>query len=69
MRPDQAPQEASAIDGIPDRLFDGYDGGREAPAEFLQSLLEGAPPAVRARAEQFAQQRQAQQGQQPEQAE
>lgn len=55
------------VHGVPGRLYDGYDGSERAapPQDFLQQLLAGAPPEVRARAEQFAQERQAAQGQQP----
>lgn len=64
------PQEAQGeqmVHGVPARLYDGYDGTAQAapPEDFLQQLLAGAPPEVRARAEQFAQERQAAQGQQP----
>lgn len=47
------------IHGIPQRLFDGYDGGPDISPEQLAALLENAPPEIRARAEQFARERQA----------
>ena len=56
--PQAANQEEQTSFGMPARLFDGYDGGNAPPDEFLQQLLQSAPPEVRARAEQFAQQRQ-----------
>ena len=56
--PQAATQDEQTSFGMPARLFDGYDGGNTPPDEFLQQLLQSAPPEVRARAEQFAQQRQ-----------
>jgi hypothetical protein len=61
----QETQAEQMVNGVPARLYDGYDGdsGREPPEDFIQQLLDSAPPEVRARAEQFAQQRQAASGQ------
>ena len=58
----QAPQD-EMVNGVPHNLLDGYDGGTAPPAEFIQQMLEGAPPELMARIEQFAQQRQAAAGQ------
>lgn len=52
-------QQAESVNGVPHNLLDGYDGGTAPPAEFIQQMLDGAPPEVRARMEQFAQERQA----------
>ena len=57
--PQAANQEEQTSFGMPARLFDGYDGGNAPPDEFLQQLLQSAPPEFRARAEQFAKERQA----------
>ena len=64
----QAPQntEADAVNGVPFRLLDGYDGGEGPPEAFLQELLRNAPPEVRARAEAFAKDRAQQQDPAPE---
>lgn len=56
-------QQPEAVNGVPHNLLDGYDGGTAPPAEFIQQMLEGAPPELLARIEQFAQQRQAADGQ------
>lgn len=53
---------AEMVNGMPYRLYDGYDGGREVPQEYVDQLLAGAPAEVRARAEAFAKQRQATEG-------
>lgn len=59
--PQAANQEEQTSFGMPARLFDGYDGdsGRQPPEDFMQKLLASAPPEFRARAEQFAKERQA----------
>lgn len=57
MNTEQDTQE-QMVHGVPARLFDGYDGGQEPPAEFIQKLLAGAPPEIRARAEQMQRERQ-----------
>ncbi len=46
------------VNGVPARLLDGYDGGDSPPADFVAQLLAGAPPEIRARAEQFAREKQ-----------
>ena len=52
-------QQAESVNGVPHNLLDGYDGGTAPPAEFIQQMLDSAPPEIRARMEQFAQERQA----------
>lgn len=47
------------INGVDHRLLDGYDGGTTPPKDFIAQLLEGAPPAVQARAKEYAAQREA----------
>lgn len=56
MRPGE--NEEEMVHGIPARLFDGYDGDGNAPPEsFIRQLMDGAPPEIRARAEEFAKER------------
>lgn len=51
-------ENQDTIGGVQHRLLDGYDGdGQTPPPEFIQKLLEDAPPELRARAEKFAQER------------
>ncbi len=57
MNESKAPQD-DVVNGVPHRLLDGYDGGDAPPPEFLNQLLQGAPAEIRARAEEFARQRQ-----------
>ncbi len=48
--------EKEQVNGVEHRLLDGYDGGTAPPEEFLKGLLASAPPEVRARAKEWAQQ-------------
>lgn len=43
--------------GLPARLFDGYDGEGKASEAMVAQLLEGAPPELKARIEEWANQR------------
>ena len=43
--------------GIPHRLYDGYDGGREVPQAFIDKLLAGAPEHIKARMAQVEKER------------
>lgn len=55
MSNEQKPQDEQLINGVPARLFDGYDGdGQQPPADYMQKLLDSAPPEFKARAEQFS---------------
>lgn len=57
MKPEEVKSEEPMVGGVPHRLLDGYDGGVAPPEEFMKKLLEGAPPEIKARAEEFAKQR------------
>lgn len=52
---------------VPDRLLDGYDGGDSPPDEYIQKLMQSAPPEIRGRAAEWAKQRAAQGGDQEQQ--
>lgn len=47
------------VNGVEHRLLDGYDGAATPPKEFIDQLLQNAPPEIQARAKEFAAQRQA----------
>lgn len=51
------PKDEELLDGIPHRLLDGYDGGRDPSDEEAAELLASAPEAVKARAKEWAAQR------------
>lgn len=42
------------VNGVPHRLLDGYDGGEAPDPSFIEKLMAGAPPELRARAAEFA---------------
>lgn len=52
-----------AVNGVEDRLLDGYDpGGPVPPAAYIEKLLKKAPADVKKRAAEFAKQRAGQAG-------
>lgn len=58
--PAAAPAAEETINGVPHRLFDGYDGSESAPPDgYIAKLMASAPPEVKARAQEWAKQRQA----------
>lgn len=45
------------VNGIPHRMFDGYDGGKPPSPENIAQLLTHAPPEILARIAEFAKQK------------
>ena len=52
-------KDEETINGVPHRLLDDYDADAKVPDSIVSELLKNAPPEFKARAEQFAKEREA----------